>query len=132
MISMLSSIPLDTTEVDDALVVWVASTTVGAERARLVGLQHKARDVFGVYADSRSSAQPVADQLAALAGLPDSATLIPTPHRFGATHASKLLPRGARAIGWLEVDGYRSVAGTPQPTREWLEDARAGLGSQAA
>ena len=125
---MLSSIPLETSQVDDALVVWVASTTVGAEHARLVGLQHKARDVFGVYADSREPAQLVAEQLRALAGQPDGATLIPTPHRFGATHASKLLPRGARAVGWLEVDGYRSVAGTPQPSQEWLEEARAGLG----
>jgi hypothetical protein len=112
------------TECADALVVWVASTTVGAERARLRSQQSKSRGVFGVYAEhSQPSAMRVAAELRALSGRPDNETLVAEPHTFGVTHASKLLPRGARVVGWLEADGYRSVAGTPQPTNLWLQEA---------
>ena len=125
-VDSLTTVPV--TECADALVVWVASTTVGAERKRLAAERSKARGVFGVYAETaHPSAQRVTDALGALAGRPDGDTLIPTPHRFGSTHASKLLPRGARAVGWLEVDGYRSVAHTPQPDAEWLTDAHRDL-----
>jgi hypothetical protein len=55
-----------------------------------------------------------------LAGQPDTATLIPVPHEFGSTPATRLLPRGARVVGWLDADGYRGVSDTPQPTSEWL------------
>lgn len=111
------------TECADALVIWVASTTVGAERKRLAAERSRARGVFGVYAESAHPSR-VTQDLRALAGRPDGDTLIPTPHRFGATHASKLLPRGARAVGWLEADGYRSVAHAPQPDAAWLADMR--------
>ena len=122
-----STIPtLPVTECADALVVWVASTTVGAERKRLSAERSKARGVFGVYAESAHPSR-VTDDLRALAGRPDGDTLIPAPHRFGAPPASQLLPRGARAVGWLEVDGYRSVAHTPQPDATWLADARRDL-----
>ncbi|HYO40398.1 MAG TPA: hypothetical protein VER39_12170 [Nocardioidaceae bacterium] len=121
--------PLTRTECDDALVVWVASTTVGAERARLTKQVHDARSVFGVYADTSESTRRVAARLRALSGLSDGSTLIPEPHRFGSTHAAKLLPRGARAVGWLELDGYRGVAGAPQPSEEWLAEERTQLGA---
>lgn len=128
-LSILAPRPLTRTECDGALVVWVASTTVGAERARLTKQVHQARAVFGRYADTSASAERVAAQLRALDGLADGNTLMPEPHRFGFTHAARLLPRGARTVGWLEVDGYRSVAGAPQPSQEWLAEARTQLGS---
>jgi hypothetical protein len=118
----LTKVPV--TECADALVVWVASTTVGAERKRLSAERSKARGVFGMYAETaHPSASRVGDALRALDGRADGETLVPTPHRFGATHASKLLPRGARAVGWLEADGYRGVASAPQPDADWLAHA---------
>ena len=121
-----SSLPV--TECREALVVWVASTTAGAERSRLRAELSKSRGVFGLYAEtSQPSARALADRLRTLAGQPDNATLIPEPHAFGSTPAASLLPRGARIVGWLERDGYRSVAGLPQPTPEWLHEAATRL-----
>jgi hypothetical protein len=114
--------------VRDALLVWVASTTVGAERARLTKQLSRARSVFGVYGETTQPAVArLLDDLRELHGQPENATLIPVPHAFGATHASQLLPRGARVVGWLDEDGYRQVGDTPQPSAEWLDAERAAL-----
>jgi hypothetical protein len=111
-------------EVSDALLVWVASTTVAAERQRLARELSSIRSVFGAYAErSQAGVQRLVDDLRELETQPDQATLIPVPQTFGATHASRLLPRGGRVVGWLDADGYRAVADTPQPARDWL-DAR--------
>ena len=126
--SILASPPVRTTQVSDALIVWVASTTVGAERKRMSHQLAKARGVFGTYAESsQPRLQRLMRDLRDLAGQPDSATLIPAPHEFGATHASKLLPRGARVVGWLDPQGYRGVTDTPQPCPEWLRERRSQL-----
>jgi integrase len=113
--------PVRTKRVREARVVWVTSTTVAAERKRLSSRLSKARSVFGTYAETTQPAvQRVAQDLRELAGQPDTATLIPVPHEFGSTPATRLLPRGARVVGWLDADGYRGVSDTPQPTLEWL------------
>ena len=110
------------TQVRGALLVWVASTTVGATRNRLTSQLTKSRAVFGRYAEtSQPGVARLVQDLRELEGQPDQATLIPVPHTFGTTHASQLLPRGARVVGWLDVDGYRGVTDTPQPGPEWLE-----------
>ena len=115
-------------EVCDALLVWVSSTTVGVERARLSSQLSKSRSVFGVYAETTQPAvRRVVEDLRDLRSQPDGATLIPVPHVFGTTHASQLLPRGARVVGWLDAEGYRRVGDTPQPSTEWLEAERARL-----
>jgi hypothetical protein len=108
-------------DVRDALLVWVASTTVGSERSRLVGKLSKARSVFGLYGEtSQPAVARMVHDLDELNGQPEHATLIPVPHSFGTTRASQLLPRGARVVGWLDADGYRRVVDTPQPSAEWL------------
>lgn len=108
-------------DVRDALLIWVASTTVGSERSRLVGKLSKARSVFGLYGEtSQPAVARIVHDLEDLKGQPEHATLIPVPHSFGATRASQLLPRGARVVGWLDADGYRRVVDTPQPSAEWL------------
>jgi hypothetical protein len=108
-------------EVGDALLVWVASTTVAAERKRLARELSSIRSVFGAYAErSQAGVQRLVDALRELEAQPDDATLIPVPQSFGATHASRLLPKGARVVGWLDADGYRAVADTPQPSWDWL------------
>ena len=113
--------PVRTKRVREARVVWVTSTTVAAERKRLSSRLSKARSVFGTYAETTQPAvQRVVQDLRELAGQPDTATLIPVPHEFGSTPATRLLPRGARVVGWLDADGYRGVSDTPQPTPEWL------------
>lgn len=113
--------PVRTKRVREARVVWVTSTTVAAERKRLVSRLSKARAVFGTYAETTQPAvQRVVQDLRELSGQPDGATLIPVPHEFGSTPATRLLPRGARVVGWLDADGYRGVSDTPQPTSEWL------------
>jgi hypothetical protein len=110
-----------TTDVRDALLIWVASTTVASERSRLATGLSKARSVFGLYGETTQPAVArMVQELEELKGQPDHATLIPVPHAFGATHASKLLPRGARVVGWLDAAGYRRVLDTPQPSPEWL------------
>jgi hypothetical protein len=125
--STLSQAP-PSTQVRDALVVWVASTTVGAERKRLATRLSKARGVFGAYAEAtQPSVRLLVDDLRDLAGQPDHVTLIPVPHVFGATLASRLLPRGARVVGWLDAEGYRGVVDTPQPCPEWLLEQQAQL-----
>ncbi|MEP7091379.1 MAG: hypothetical protein ABI776_14870 [Nocardioidaceae bacterium] len=126
--STLPSTSLPVTECADALVVWVASTTVGAERTRLGAELSKARGVFGIYAEAvHDGTQRTADALRSLAGRSAGETVFPAPHTFGATPAAKLLPRGARVVGWLEADGYRAVAGTTQPTPAWLDAAHTSL-----
>lgn len=108
-------------DVRDALLIWVASTTVGSERSRLVGKLSEARSVFGLYGEtSQPAVARIVHDLEDLKGQPEHATLIPVPHSFGATRASQLLPRGARVVGWLDADGYRRVVDTPQPSAEWL------------
>ena len=115
-------------EVQDALLVWVASTTVGLERGRLSKQLSKARSVFGVYGEtSQPAVARIVEDLKELRGQPENATLIPVPHTFGTTRASQLLPRGARVVGWLDADGYRRVGDTPQPSPEWLHAERAHL-----
>ncbi len=116
------------TQVSEALLVWVESTTVGATRKRLTAQLNKTRSVFGRYAEtSQPGAAKLVRDLAELTGQPDQATLIPVPHSFGTTPASHLLPRGARVVGWLDAEGYRGVADAPQPCPEWLQDRRAEL-----
>jgi hypothetical protein len=116
------------TQVREALLVWVESTTVGAARKRLTAQLNKSRAVFGRYAEtSQPGVTKIVQELAELDGQPDHATLIPAPHTFGTTPASHLLPRGARVVGWLDADGYRGVADAPQPCPEWLDDRRAEL-----
>jgi hypothetical protein len=108
-------------DVRDALLIWVASTTVGSERSRLASKLSKARSVFGLYGEtSQPAVARMVHDLEDLKGQPEHATLIPVPHSFGATRASQLLPRGARVVGWLDADGYRRVVDTPQPSAEWL------------
>ena len=115
-------------EVQDALLVWVGSTTVGLERGRLSKQLSKARSVFGVYGEtSQPAVARIVEDLKELRGQPENATLIPVPHTFGTTRASQLLPRGARVVGWLDADGYRRVGDTPQPSPEWLDAERAHL-----
>ena len=115
--------PVPTTQVREARVVWVRSTTVAAERKRLSARLAKARAVFGSYAETtQTSVQRVVQDLRELAGQPDNATLIPVPHAFGTTPATQLLPRGARVVGWLDADGYRRVSDSPQPCPEWLQE----------
>ena len=115
-------------EVQEALLVWVSSTTVGAERSRLSKEVSRARSVFGLYGETTQPAVArVVEDLRDLKHQPDNATLIPVPHVFGVTPASQLLPRGARVVGWLDADGYRRVRDTPQPSAEWLDDQRARL-----
>jgi hypothetical protein len=117
------------TQVREALLVWVASTTVGATRKQLSHRLAQSRAVFGRYAEtSQDGVQRLVAELDELEGQPDSATLIPVPHTFGTTRASQLLPRGARVVGWLDADGYRGVADTPQPCPEWLDARRTQLG----
>jgi hypothetical protein len=114
------------TDVRDARLIWVTSTTVGAERGRLSRQLSKARSVFGVYGETTQPAVArLVEDLRDLNGQAESATLIPVPHTFGATRASQLLPRGARVVGWLDAEGYRRVQDTPQPSREWLESEAA-------
>ena len=128
MTSTTLSSSLPSTQVPSALLVWVASTTVGSRRSQLAGRLSKSRSVFGRYAETSQPAMAhVVAELRELEGQPDGATLIPTPAVFGTTSASRLLPRGARVVGWLDADGYRGVSDTPQPCPEWLESARAGL-----
>ena len=116
------------TEVHDALLVWVSSTTVGAERRRLSKEASRARSVFGLYGETtQPKVARVVDDLRDLKDQPDRATLIPVPHVFGVTPASQLLPRGARVVGWLDRDGYRRVRDTPQPSFEWLDARRIRL-----
>jgi hypothetical protein len=108
-------------DVRDALLIWVASTTVASERSRLARKLSKARSVFGLYGETTQPAVArIVLDLEELKGQPEHATLIPVPHSFGATRASQLLPRGARVVGWLDADGYRRVVDTPQPSAEWL------------
>ena len=110
-----------TTHVREALLIWVASTTVAGERSRLATKLSKARSVFGLYGETTQPAVArIVHDLEDLKGQPEHATLIPVPHSFGATRASQLLPRGARVVGWLDADGYRRVVDTPQPRAEWL------------
>jgi hypothetical protein len=109
------------TDVRDALLIWVGSTTVASERSRLAGKLSKARSVFGMYGETtQPEVARMVHDLQDLEGQPEHATLIPVPHTFGATRASQLLPRGARVVGWLDADGYRRVLDTPQPSAEWL------------
>jgi len=116
------------TQVREALLVWVESTTVGAARKRLTTQLNRSRSVFGRYAEtSQPGVAKLVRELAELQGQPDHATLIPVPHAFGTTPASQLLPRGARVVGWLDADGYRGVADAPQPCPEWLAAKRAEL-----
>ena len=116
------------TDVRDALLIWVASTTVGSERSRLASKLSKARSVFGLYGETtQPTVARIVDDLEDLKGQPEHATLIPVPHSFGATRASQLLPRGARVVGWLDADGYRRVLDTPQPTPQWLASEAARL-----
>lgn len=116
------------TDVRDARLVWVASTTVGLERGRLSKQLSKARSVFGLYGEtSRPAVARIVEDLEELRGQPENATLIPVPPAFGATRASQLLPRGARVVGWLDADGYRRVGDTPQPSPEWLDAERSHL-----
>jgi hypothetical protein len=116
------------TQVREALLVWVESTTVGAARKRLTTQLGRTRSVFGRYAEtSQPSVAKLVQELAELEGEPDHATLIPLPHTFGTTRASHLLPRGARVVGWLDAGGYRSVTDAPQPCPEWVEERRAEL-----
>jgi hypothetical protein len=123
-----STIDTSAVQVRRALLVWVASSTVGSSRKRLTAQLNSTRSVFGRYAEtSQPGVAKVVEELAELNGLPDHATLIPVPHTFGTTQASQLLPRGARVVGWLDADGYRGIADTPQPCPEWLEDRRAEL-----
>jgi hypothetical protein len=121
------------TRVKDALLVWVASTTVASERRRLSRQLSASRNVFGMYGEST---QPhiarISQDLAELEGQADNATLIPVPHAFAVAHASQLLPRGARVVGWLDDDGYRGVADTPQPSPEWLESQAALLSASTS
>jgi hypothetical protein len=127
----LASSPIRATKVRDAMIIWVASTTVGAERKRMTGQLAKARGVFGTYAETtQPGLQRLVAALRDLAGQPENATLIPAPHEFGATPASRLLPRGARVVGWLDADGYRGVTDTPQPCPEWLRERQADLRAQ--
>jgi hypothetical protein len=129
--STLASSPVRITQVGDAMIIWVASTTVGAERKRMAGQLAKARGVFGTYAETtQPGLQRLVSALRDLAGQPENATLIPAPHEFGATHASRLLPRGARVVGWLDAAGYRGVADTPQPSPQWLREQQAALRGQ--
>lgn len=117
-----------TTDVRDALLVWVASTTVASERKRLATKLSKARSVFGLYGETTQPAVArIVHDLEDLKGQPEHATLIPVPHSFGATRASQLLPRGARVVGWLDADGYRRVLDTPQPSAQWLASEAAHL-----
>jgi hypothetical protein len=116
------------TDVRDALLIWVASTTVGSERSRLASKLSKARSVFGLYGETtQPTVARIVDDLEDLKGQPEHATLIPVPHSFSATRASQLLPRGARVVGWLDADGYRRVLDTPQPPPEWLASEAARL-----
>src|SRR4051812_1812814 len=112
---------------------WAASTTVASERRRLSGRLSASRNVFGMYGETT---QPhiarMSQDLAELEGQPDNATLIPVPHGFAVTHASQLLPRGARVVGWLDDHGYRGVADTPQPSPDWLESQAALLSASTS
>jgi hypothetical protein len=115
-------------DVREALLIWVASTTVGSERRRLGSNLSKARSVFGLYGETTQPAVArIVHDLEDLKGQPEHATLIPVPHAFGATRASQLLPRGARVVGWLDADGYRRVLDTPQPSPQWLASEAARL-----
>ena len=116
------------TDVRDALLIWVGSTTVASERSRLASKLSKARSVFGMYGETtQPEVARIVHDLHDLKGQPEHATLIPVPHQFGATRASQLLPRGARVVGWLDADGYRRVLDTPQPSAEWLASEAARL-----
>jgi hypothetical protein len=119
---------LSVTRVPEAVVVWVRSTTVAAHRGQLSRQLSQTRAVFGRYAETTQPAvQRLVEDLRELDGQPESATLIPAPHEFGTTHASKLLPRGARVVGWLDTEGYRGVSDTPQPCQDWLLEQGAAL-----
>src|SRR4051794_19127612 len=73
------------TDVRDALLIWVASTTVASERSRLASKLSKARSVFGRYAEATQPAVArIVHDLEDLKGQPEHATLIPVPHTFGA------------------------------------------------
>lgn len=126
---MTSTVDTTVVQVRAALLVWVASSTVGAARKRLTAQLHSSRAVFGRYAEtSQPRVTKLVEELAELKGQPDHATLIPVPHTFGTTPASQLLPRGARVVGWLDAEGYRGVADTPQPAPAWVADHLAELG----
>jgi len=70
--------PQSATDVRGALLIWVASTTVGSERSRLASKPSKARSVFGMYAEATQPAVArVVHDLEDLKGQPEHATLIP-------------------------------------------------------